>query len=205
MASGQSNNKVLDVDYLVDAIVSNRFTEVQWDKSDPLIGERKIVISGKIHEATTKEVVEKLLYMNSIDKKLPIDIYLRTKGGWVDDAFSIIDTMSEISAPVNVHAMGTCESAGVLILISATGKRTAAVNSKIAPHFNQLGGKQYTEASVNRKRFINLYSKKTKVPKKWLDYQTDTYYYLDSKEALKFGLVDLIRKPQPQNIPDEKK
>ncbi|MFT4581548.1 MAG: ATP-dependent protease ClpP protease subunit [Gammaproteobacteria bacterium] len=64
-----------------------------------------------------------LLLLDAIDSTAPIDLYIRTEGGWSNDAFSIIDVMQSMSAPVNTHAIGGANSSGAMILSADTGVR----------------------------------------------------------------------------------
>lgn len=195
LSKAQSSGPLVDLDKAMDYLVGNGFTPKNWDLEGPLMKLRKIVVSGKIHEDVTDELVSKLLYLDSLDSEKPIDLYLRTNGGWMDDAFSIIDIMTEIEAPVNVHAMGVCQSSGVLILLGATGERTAGKNSKIAPHFDQFPKDEFSGRSINHLRFARLYQEKAKLPENWVDPgdQSDKTYFLGAEEALKFGVIDRIR------------
>ncbi len=195
MVSSHGQQTVIDTDNLMDVLVGNGFARQSWTEDEPLLKLRTIIISGKIHEEVTRDVVGKLLYLDHLAPGEPIDIYVRSTGGWLDDSFSIIDVMSRIKSPVNIHAMGVCQSAGVVLLLGATGEKTAGVHSVISPHFNQYLGEDYSKRSSNYKRFEKIYKNETKIPFEWYksEKEKDKYYHLSAKQALDFEVIDRIR------------
>ncbi|MEH6824981.1 MAG: ATP-dependent Clp protease proteolytic subunit [Motiliproteus sp.] len=168
---------------------------IRWDfeNTDLLLDQRRILITSRINELTSKEVISKLIFLNQKDPLAPIELYIRTTGGWLNDAFSIIDIMHSITAPVNVHALGICQSAGTVILIGATGRRIAYPNSNIVPHFNRDEEVEpYSQEKLNRERFERLWRERTTIPEEWYPLIGDRLYNLTANEALEFGIVDDI-------------
>ena len=119
---------------IIDEMLSSIPGNLQLRADDPLITSRKILVTANINERTAKDVVARLLYMNALDPHRPIDLYLSTQGGWVDSAFTIIDAMQLIEAPVNTWAIGGCYSSGALILAAGTGRRYATPNAVLMIH-----------------------------------------------------------------------
>ena len=166
------------------------------DYSDPLLAERKIVLSSNLNPGATRAVVSKLLYLNAKSPKQPINLYLRTNGGKYNDAFAIIDTMRLIDAPVNVWAVGGCWSAGTVILTSATGLRIASRNAQIMVHANldvPTGAEKNNEEAMNRERINALYQKRAHLPDNWFPLTGGKKYYISAKAAHVYGLIDEIR------------
>lgn len=164
------------------------------DLDDPLLKERIIVINNSVNEQMTKEVVRKLLYLNSIDQNSKIDLYISTQGGWYDSAFTIIDTLSNITAPVNTICIGGCYSAGALILAAGTGERISEPNALFSIHISY--GKEDDDRPYAKlpDRVNSFYSENTKLPREWFPLEDDRFYYLTPEQALNYGLIDTISK-----------
>jgi len=96
------------VDALVDAGIEFAPSPVDTD----LLKYRKIVLATDINAASAQRTIRGLLLLDGIDSTAPIDLYIRTEGGWISDAFGIIDVIESISAPVNTHALGGTHSSG---------------------------------------------------------------------------------------------
>ncbi len=174
------------------------------DYSDPVLKDRKIILNSTINEGTAKQVFSKLLYLNSIDPTKPIDLYLNTPGGDADNALTIVEAIEQIEAPVNVWAFVDVRSAGILVLISATGKRIATPNSVFLIH----GGEKEGRAPKNYVRIMKgnyerILRSKAKLPADWFPLKEDTIHVLTPEEALKFKLIDTIsRESESPNKPD---
>lgn len=186
-----SKNSSLPDDF-TDKMVNAGVTSWHFTKKDMLLDEGKIVFTSRINELASKEIISKLLYLDG--KVGVIDLYLRTTGGWMNDAFSIIDVMRSMRTPVNVHAMGLCESAGVMILLGATGKRYASANSDIVLHFNRDDSDDiYSAEKINRERFEQLYRTRSRIPNDWYPLTGNRQLHLTAKEALSLGIIDEIK------------
>ena len=162
------------------------------DLDDPLLKDRKIIINASINEQTSKEVVRKLLYLNSIDKKTPIELYISTQGGWYDSAFAIIDAFHAIEAPVHTIGIGGCYSAGAVLMASGTGKRIAYPNTLFSIHISHCENEDDRPYSQFPDRVNGFLQKLTKLPANWFPLEAGRSYYLTASEAKKFGLIDSI-------------
>ena len=161
---------------------------------DPLIQTRQILITEEINERTAKDVVRRLFYMDVLDPQTPIDLYISTQGGWSDSAFTIIDAIRSLRAPVHTYAIGGCYSAGTMILVSATGKRYATPNAILAVHINNEDSTEpYSAEPIEKHRDEQLFRSRARLPKDWYPMIGDRTYYLSAEDALEFGLIDAIR------------
>jgi ATP-dependent Clp protease protease subunit len=172
------------------------------DLNDPLLSDRVVVINNSINEQTSKEVTRKLLYLDSLDKTLPITLYVSTQGGWYDSAFTIIETFHAIDAPVNTVCTGGCYSAGAIIVASGTGERSSFPTSLFSIHINY--GSSGTEQPFGRRydRENEYIQQVSRLPEYWFPLEDDRTYYLTAKQALQYGLIDMIR-PLNKDKPDE--
>jgi ATP-dependent Clp protease protease subunit len=167
--------------------------EIHWD--DPFLKERKVFIFDYLGPELSENIVLKLLYLARQDEKRPIDLFLRTIGGYFDDAFAIYDAIQMIKAPVNIWVIGGCWSGGTLILQGATGKRYCTPNAFIGIHINKpRQTNEYNDLSNNYEhRVTKILREKAKLPVEWFYKDGDNTYSLTDQQALTFQLVDEIR------------
>ena len=114
--SDLTSNLSHSLDMFADQHIDAGYEDPVFHSDDPLLKERKILLGHDINARSAKDVAARLFFLNSVDKEQPIDLYLSTLGGWGVNAFTVIDAMRLIDAPVNTWAMGGCYSSGALIL-----------------------------------------------------------------------------------------
>jgi ATP-dependent Clp protease, protease subunit len=189
------------VDYAVNQLV-NRVVEsglffAGVDYDDPLLIEtRTILITEEINEKTSKEVASKLLYLDNRDPGKPINLVIKTFGGWSEDAFLIADTISMLASPVNTWSAGASYSAGAIILASGTGTRYCLPNSLIMVHVVENHGVDEPQdyKYEARKREEAFWRRHAKLPEDYFPMDTERCYYFSPEEALQYGLVDEIHR-----------
>ena len=181
-------NKNTIKDFLID---SGMFSNpLPYEKL--LLSKRKIILTTKINNISSKDIISKLFILEALNSEKEINLYLRTTGGWLNDAYAIINTMNSIKPKVNVIAIGPVESAGTVILISATGKRLAYRSSYISVHANRTkNNRKYSKNNVLFESFEEIYRKHTKIPERWYPLSSNNYY-LNPKQAKEFGIIDEI-------------
>jgi ATP-dependent Clp endopeptidase proteolytic subunit ClpP len=163
--------------------------------NDPVLKRREIILVTGINQISSSIIVEKLFYLNSLDSTKPINLYLKTNGGWIEDAFTIINAMNSITAPVNVWCIAGVQSAGSLILVSATGRRYAYEYSYISIHANRKKAERpYSQDEQWTRIYEDIFKKHSKIPKEWYPLTDNNQYYISPKEALEFGVIDSIVK-----------
>ena len=171
-----------------------------FDIYSRLLKDRIIFLSGEITDETANLVVSELLYLNSLSTD-DIYLYINSPGGSVTAGMAIYDTMNFIKCDVSTICVGMCASMAAFLLSSGTkGKRVCLKNGEVMIH-QPLGGVQgqATEIKIHAERIIKLKEKLNKIlasntGKNIKDIERDTErdYYLDSEEALEYGLVDKV-------------
>ena len=174
--------------------------ERSYDIYSRLLKDRIIFLSGEIDDNLSNSVIAQLLYLDSINSE-DIYLYINSPGGSITAGMAIYDTINYIKSDVSTICIGLAASMGAFILLSGTkGKRMALLNSEIMIH-QPLGGAsgQATDIKIVADRIIKLknkineiISKKTKKSLKQVSLDTERDYYMDSKEALKYGIIDII-------------
>lgn len=175
-------------------------TERSYDIYSRLLKDRIIILSGEINEGVANSVVAQLLYLESVNNN-DISIYINSPGGSVTAGMAIYDTMNFIKSDVSTICIGLAASMGAFLLSSgAKGKRYALPNSEVMIH-QPLGGVQgqATEIKIAANRILKLKDKLNKILAnntskdiKIVEEDTERDYFLDSNEALEYGLVDKI-------------
>ena len=174
--------------------------EKSYDIYSRLLKDRIIIICGEINDVNSNIVVAELLYLDSINHD-DINIYINSPGGSVTAGMSIYDTMNFIKSDVSTICVGMAASMAAFLLSSgAKGKRYALPNSEVMIH-QPLGGAegQATEIKIAAERILKLkdklnklLSKNTNQSLKKISHDTERDYFLNSKEALEYGIIDKI-------------
>jgi ATP-dependent Clp protease protease subunit len=160
---------------------------------ETLLKSRTILLTSDINANSTKQVVGSFILLNEQDAHTPIELYVRTNGGYYDDAFAIIDVMRTIDAPVNTYAIGGCYSAGAIIVASGTGTRAVYANALLMVHDNlSEDGSRYSNDTKENQRMHTFWAAFKQLPKTWFTKVTDEANYITAEEALEFDLVDMI-------------
>ncbi len=176
--------------YIVEKVGDLSDITIESIKKSSDIKKGIIVIDGKITARVAKATKLKLQYLNN--KSSVINLYLTTEGGWLSDAFKIVDAIKTINTPVNIYVKRYCKSAGVVVLLGATGKRYAYKNSQIILHFNRNYHSLNPQSQAMTRRFEALYRSKTSIPSSWYPLSGNRIIKLTPQEALKYGIIDEI-------------
>ena len=126
---------------------SQRYRDYQRQRQltlgDLLLENRIILLQGEIHDGNANELVMKLLYLQSENRRKDIHFYINSPGGSVSATLAIYDTMQILSCAVATYCVGLAASGGAVLLAGgAKGKRFALPNAKIMIHqpYGQVGG-----------------------------------------------------------------
>lgn len=175
--------------------------ERAFDIYSLLLKERIIFLGGAINEPLAGLVVAQLLYLNSVDSKLPIHLYIQSPGGVVYSGMAIYDTMKMLSAPVSTYAVGFTGSMATFLLSAGTkGKRFALPHATIHMHPTGGGAQGYTEdvriATREQERLqtqlFHLMGKHTGHTWQEIEEFFLRDKYLNASEAKQYGIIDEV-------------
>jgi ATP-dependent Clp protease protease subunit len=166
---------------------------------DLLLENRIIFLQGEIRSDNANEVVMKLLYLQSENRRKDIHFYINTPGGSVTATLAIYDTMQILSCPVSTYCVGLAASGGAVLLTGGTkGKRFALPHAKIMMHqpWGGVGG-QVSDIEIQAKQIIKDRAKLNEIlanhtgkSVEEIAKDTDRDFYLDAEEAKIYGVVD---------------
>lgn len=177
----------------------------QMDVFSRLMMDRIIFLGTGIDDQVANIINAQLLFLESVDPKKDIQIYLNSPGGSVYAGLGIYDTMQYISPDVATICTGLAASMGaVLLCAGAEGKRTALKHSRIMIH-QPLGGAQGQASDIEitareimklKKELYDIIAQHTGKPFAKVEEDSDRDYWMTSEEAKAYGMVDevLIRK-----------
>ncbi len=174
--------------------------ERSYDIYSRLLKDRIIILNGEINDTTANIVVAQLLYLDS-ESNENISLYINSPGGSITAGMAIYDTMNFIKSKVSTICIGMAASMAAFLLSSGEkGKRLALPNSEVMIH-QPLGGAQgqATEIKIAAERILKLKEKLNKImskntgqPLEKIQQDTERDYFLSSKEAKNYGLIDKI-------------
>ncbi len=186
---------------LVPVIVDkDTSSERSYDIFSRLLKDRIILLSGEIDDTMSNIIVSELLYLDSLNHD-DISLYINSPGGSITAGMAIMDTMNFIKSDVSTICLGMAASMGAFLLsCGQKGKRYILPNAEVMIH-QPLGGVQgqATEIKIVAERILKLKEKLNKIlakntgkDLKTITTDTERDYFLDSKEALEYGIVDKI-------------
>ena len=183
-------------------IEKNDMGERAYDIYSRLLKDRIIILNGEISDNNANTVVAELLYLDSINND-DISLYINSPGGSITAGMAIFDTMNFIKSDVSTICVGMAASmAAFLLATGKKGKRFILPNAEVMIH-QPLGGVQgqATEIKIAAERILKLKGKLNKILAEAtgkditkIDKDTERDYFMDSNEALEYGIVDKILK-----------
>jgi len=178
----------------------------QLTLGDLLLENRIILLQGEIHDGNANELVMKLLYLQSENRRKDIHFYINSPGGSVSATLAIYDTMQILSCPVATYCVGLAASGGAVLLAGGTkAKRYALPHAKVMLHqpYGQVGGQisdieiQAQEILKTRDVLNSILADHTGQPIERIGKDTDRDFYMTAAEAKDYGVVDDILTKQP--------
>ncbi|MGC6434482.1 MAG: ATP-dependent Clp endopeptidase proteolytic subunit ClpP [Crocinitomicaceae bacterium] len=186
-------------------IEERQLNMTQMDVFSRLMMDRIIFLGTGINDQVANIINAQLLFLESVDAKKDIQIYINSPGGSVYAGLGIYDTMQYIKPDVATICTGMAASMGaVLMCAGAEGKRTALKHSRVMIH-QPLGGAQGQASDIEitareiqklKKELYEIIAGHSNQPfdKVWAD--SDRDYWMTADEAKEYGMVDevLLRK-----------
>jgi len=185
----------------------------QLTLGDLLLENRIVFLQGEIHTGNANELVMKLLYLQSENRRKEIHFYLNSPGGDVAATLAIYDTMQILSCPVATYCVGQAASGAAVLLAGGTkGKRHILPNARVMLH-QPYGGVQGQISDIEiqaneiiryREVLNQILANHTGQPLERIAKDTDRDFFMGAEEAKKYGVVDDIVTKVPGGEPDDK-
>ncbi|HEX8333191.1 MAG TPA: ATP-dependent Clp protease proteolytic subunit [Segetibacter sp.] len=164
---------------------------------------RAVYLWGVVDDKSAKDIVNKLLLLDSDKPGEEIKFFINSPGGVVTSGMVIYDTMQMISSPVSTTCMGLAASMGSILLSAGEkGKRFIFPHGEVMIHQPSLGG--YYQGTSADLEIQAVQTQKTKemgarilaencgksFEQIMKDFDRD--YWMDANEAIAYGIVDQL-------------
>ena len=196
------------VENMTRSVIEERPTNFrEIDVFSRLIMDRIIFLGMGIEENIANIITAQLLFLESVDSKNDILLYINCPGGSVYAGLGIYDTMQYVSPNVATICTGMAASMGAILLAGGTkNKRSALKHSRVMIH-QPSGGMQGQSTDMEitlkqmqelRKDLYNILSNHTGKSFNKIQKDSDRDKWMRADEAKKYGIIDeiLIRKPK---------
>jgi len=176
-----------------------RFAEI--DVFSRLIMDRIIFLGMQVEENIANIITAQLLFLESVDSKKDIMMYVNSPGGSVYAGLGMYDTMQFVGPDVATICTGMAASMGaVLLTAGAPGKRSALPHARVMIH-QPSGGMQGQSRDMEitlkqmqelRKDLYEILSKHSGKSYKQIEKDSDRDYWMRAAEAKEYGLIDEV-------------
>lgn len=168
-----------------------------------LLAKRQLLLQGPVDGDKQEEISASILYLNALDDKTPISLFIDSYGGTSCAGGYMCDVIRTSSAPVHGIVIGPCCSAAFKVL-QACQRRIAHKNSMFLFHSTRI--KEF-RILMNRKKAIAWFDKlrsqdqleikdlarrsgqTCKQLRQWAEDEKE----FTSRQALQMGFIDEIR------------
>ena len=193
--------------YISPTIIEERQLNVaQMDVFSRLMMDRIIFLGTAINDEVANIIQTQLKFLDSVDSKKDIQIYLNTPGGSVYAGLGIYDTMQYVSSDVATICTGMAASMGsILLCAGAKGKRSALKHSRVLIH-QPLGGAEGQASDIEitareilkvKKELYDIIAEHSGQPYEKIYKDADRDFWMTSQEALEYGMIDeILEKPK---------
>ncbi|WGH25279.1 MAG: ATP-dependent Clp protease proteolytic subunit [Candidatus Shikimatogenerans bostrichidophilus] len=178
---------------------NNNFSQI--DVFSKLMGNRIIFIGTEINSDISNIIQSQLLFLDSINNN-SIKIYINSPGGDIYSGLGIYDTMQLINSKISTICVGIAASMAAILLCSGEkGKRYSLKHSRIMIHQpiarNIYGQESDIEIKAKeikkiKKELYKIISLHTKNKIKKIEKDADRDFWMTSKKAKKYGMIDKI-------------
>ncbi|MBC8147207.1 MAG: ATP-dependent Clp endopeptidase proteolytic subunit ClpP [Bacteroidetes bacterium] len=188
--------------YISPTIIEERQLNIAtMDVFSRLMMDRIIFLGVPIDDYVANIIQAQLLFLESVDSRKDIQIYLNTPGGSVYAGLGIYDTMQYIAPDVATICTGMAASMGAVILCAGTEKkRTALTHSRILIH-QPMGGVSGQASDIEitareiqklKKELYEIIAKHSGKSYKQIWKDGDRDYWMTAKEAKDYGMIDEV-------------
>lgn len=157
---------------------------------------------GEICEDNVSDAIKWIVYENlNLREDKILTLYVNSNGGYLSDAFALIDIMKTSKIPIQTVGIGSITSAAFLIFSAGTrGLRYIAKNTSIMCHQFSSGNEgkyhdikaQMKETDLTNQRMIDVLKETTGLTAKIIASKLlpPSDVYLTPEELIRYGVAD---------------
>lgn len=176
-----------------------------------LMMDRIIFMGEAINDYVANVIQAQLLFLDSVDAKRDIQIYINSPGGSVYAGLGIYDTMQYINPNVATICTGMAASmAAVLLCSGGKGSRTGLKHCRVMIH-QPMGGAEGQASDIEimakeimktKKELYEIIALHTGQPIDKVERDSDRDYWMKAEEAKEYGMIDevLIRNKDKKEV-----
>ncbi|MCC5919661.1 MAG: ATP-dependent Clp protease proteolytic subunit [Cyclobacteriaceae bacterium] len=184
------------------AVIEERPTNFrEIDVFSRLIMDRIIFLGTQVDDQISNIIIAQLLFLESVDAKKDVLLYINSPGGSVTAGLGMYDTMQYIAPDVATICTGISASMGAVLLAGgAAGKRSALPHSRVMIH-QPSGGMQgqskdmeisYKLIMKMRDELYTILAKHSGKTFEDIERDSDRDFWLSAPEAKEYGLIDEV-------------
>lgn len=194
------------IENMTRSVIEERPTNFrEIDVFSRLIMDRIIFLGMQVDDNIANIITAQLLFLESVDPKKDILLYINSPGGSVYAGLGIYDTMQYVNPDVATICTGLAASMGAVLLAGgAAKKRSALPHARIMIH-QPMSGMQGQASDMEiamrqtlevKKDLYNILSNHSGQPYEKIEKDSDRDYWMRAQEAKDYGLIDevLIKK-----------
>ncbi len=196
------------VENMTRAVIEERPTNFrEIDVFSRLIMDRIIFLGMQVEENIGNIITAQLLFLESVDSKKDILLYINSPGGSVYAGLGMYDTMQYVAPDVATICTGMAASMGAVLMTGgAKGKRSALPHARIMIH-QPSGGMQGQSRDMEitlkqmqelRKDLYSIISSHSGRTYEEIERDSDRDYWMRAAEAKEYGLIDEVLERNPK-------
>ena len=188
--------------YLVPNVVERRGNvERSVDVFSRLLSERIVYLGTEIDDGVANVLVAQLLYLESENPDLPIQLYVNSPGGSTSAMLAIYDAMQYVRPDVETTCVGQAASdAAVLLAGGAAGRRAILAHGRVVLHQPSTRGQgtipdlilAADEVVRVRAQLEEVLARHTGKDVATLRHDTDRDLVLTAEQAVAYGIADHV-------------
>jgi len=196
--------KSLQMSRISPMVIEERQLNVaQLDVFSRLMLDRIIFLGVPVDDYVANVIQAQLLFLQSVDPKRDVQMYINSPGGSVFAGLGIYDTMQFISPEVSTICTSISASMSAVLLSSgAKGKRSALSHSRIMIHQPSGGAQgQLSDMQITYELFKKLQTELYQILSdntgqlyEQIEKDCDRDHWMTAEEALAYGLIDEVLK-----------
>jgi len=174
--------------------------KVQDQIDNQLLKERKIFLWGMVDDESAKHVVDRLMYLDSLNHD-EIQLYINSPGGYVTAGFSMYDTIKQIKSPVSTICTGLAASMGsILLSVGEKGRRFIQPHARVMIHQPSGGARgPAADIEITAAEIIKTKELSAKIladncgqtfERIMKDFNRD--HWMGAQESVDYGIVDAV-------------
>ena len=182
-------------------IEERQMNVAQMDVFSRLMMDRVMFLGTGIDDQVANIIQAQLLFLQSVDPKRDIQMYINSPGGGVYAGLGIYDTMQYITPDVATICTGIAASMGAVLLCAGEkGKRSALPHARVMIH-QPLGGAQGQASDIEitareimklKKELYDIIANHSGQEFDKVHHDSDRDYWMKAEEAKAYGMVDEV-------------